>query len=92
VRFRISVHAGHGAPPDAIERLAGRLGPEQEDARFAGGGTEIVATYGEEAPIAMASDERQEIGRLALLKILEEVCETAPDLDFEWFAVSAGAP
>ena len=35
VKFRIAVHAGYGAPPDAIERLAGRLGPRHEHARFA---------------------------------------------------------
>lgn len=92
MRFRISVHAGYGAPADAIERLARELGSERDDARFSPRREEIVATWGEDAPVAMASDERQEIGRLALLKILEETCETAPGLDFEWFAVSAGLP
>jgi hypothetical protein len=36
----------------------------------------------------MASDERKEIGRLHLLKLVEEACEESPDLRFDWFAVS----
>jgi hypothetical protein len=89
VRFKIVVHAGYGAPANAIELLAERLGPAHEDARFTPGRDAIEATYGEEAPISMASDERAEIGRRALLEILDEVCDGAPELDFEWYAVSA---
>jgi hypothetical protein len=89
VRFTIAVHAGYGAPPDAIELLAKRLGSERDEARFTPTGDAIDATWGEEAPVSMASDERAQIGRRALLAILDEVCDDAPELAFEWFAISA---
>jgi len=37
----------------------------------------------------MERDEREEVGRLAVLDILQEVCERAPELTLDWFAVSA---
>jgi hypothetical protein len=88
VRFRIAPHSGQGAPPDAIERLAVRLGSSVEDAFFVKVGNEILATWGEDAPVAMERDEREELGRLALLGIIEEVCEETPDLRADWFAVA----
>ena len=89
MRFRIALHSGSGAPPDAIELLARRLGGELDDARFSASREEIVATFNEDAPVSMASDEREEIGRRALLEIVEEVCDSSPELDFAWFAISA---
>jgi hypothetical protein len=89
VRFRIAVHSNSGAPPDAIDLLAARLGSARDDARFSNSGDAIVASWGEEAPVSMASDERAEIGRRTLLDIVEEVCESSPELKFDWFAVSA---
>ena len=88
MRFRIAPHAGQGAPPDAIERLADRLGSSVEDAFFVKVGNEILATWGEDAPVAMERDEREELGSLALLGIIEEVCEETPDLRVDWFAVA----
>jgi hypothetical protein len=88
VRFRIAPHSGQNAPPDAIERLAARLGPGVDDAMFMRVGAEILATWGEDAPVAMERDEREELGRLALLEIIEEACEDAPDLRVDWYAVS----
>jgi hypothetical protein len=88
VRFTIGVHTGHGAPGDAIERLARQLGPERDEARFTLSGGEIDASWGEDVPVSMASDERKEIGRLQLLELVEEACEDA-GLSFDWYAISA---
>jgi hypothetical protein len=87
VRFRIALHSGHAAPPDAIDRLAERLGSSVDDAFFTRVGNEILATWGEDAPVAMERDEREELGRLALLEIITEICEEAPRLDIDWYAV-----
>jgi hypothetical protein len=89
VRFKIAVHSGHGAPPDAIARLAQALGSRRDDAHFTASASEIDATWGDEAPVSMERDEREELGREALLRIVEEVCEVAADLRFDWYAVSA---
>jgi hypothetical protein len=88
VRFTIAIHAGHGAPDDAIDRLARQLGPDRDEARFSLSGGDIDASWGEDVPVSMASDERKEIGRLHLLKLVEEACEESPDLRYDWFAVS----
>jgi hypothetical protein len=88
VRFRITLHSGFDAPADAIDRLEGLLGPSREDARFTRVGNEILASWGVDAPVAMERDEREEIGRRALLDMIGEVCDEAPDLKFDWFAVA----
>jgi hypothetical protein len=88
VRFRITVHSGFNAPDDALDMLAERLGRSREEARFQRRSTDIVAMWGDDVPVSMESDEREELGRLAVLGILEEVCESSPDLRLDWFAVS----
>ena len=89
VNFRITAHSGSGAPSDALELLLERLGPRREEARFARGTGEIRVSWGEDEPVSMESDEREEIGRLAVLGVLEEVCDRSPELRLDWFAVSA---
>jgi hypothetical protein len=89
MRIKIGVHAGFGAPGDAIERLAAKLGPAREDARFTLTGDEIAVRFSDDAPVSMESDEREEIGRAAVLEMIGEVCERSPDLKFDWYAVSA---
>ena len=89
MRFKIVVHSGFGAPEDAIERLAARLGPAREDARFTLSGREIAVSFSDDAPVSMESDERERIGRAAVLQILSDLCERASDLKFDWYAVSA---
>jgi hypothetical protein len=88
VRFRIGLHTGHKAPPDAVARLAERLGGRREEARFSLRGGELEAIWGEDAPSSMSRDERAEIGRSALLEIVGEACERAPGLRLDWFAIS----
>jgi hypothetical protein len=88
MRFRITVHSGFDTPDDALDILAERLGRDRDDARFERRSTDIVATWGEDAPVSMESDEREELGRLAVLGILEDICDSAPELKLDWFAVS----
>lgn len=56
---------------------------------FAKVGLGISATWEEDAPVSMESDERREIGRRAVLDIVIDVCGRAPELNSDWFAVSA---
>ena len=55
---------------------------------FAKVGTEIRATWREDAPVSMERDERVEMGRRAILNILQDVCDRTPELRFDWYAVS----
>jgi hypothetical protein len=88
VTFRITIHSGSTAPADALDLLWQRLdGYRGGDARFAKVDAQIRATWGEDAPISMERDEREEIGRRAVLDIVCEVCERAPELKSDWFAV-----
>jgi hypothetical protein len=54
---------------------------------FTKAGAAIVATWGADAPARMERDERAELGRRAVLEVVSEVCESSPDLEFDWFAV-----
>jgi hypothetical protein len=89
VNFGITRHSGFGAPEDALDMLWERLGPKREEASFARGRTEIRATWGVDIPVAMERDEREELGRTAILDIIRGVCEQAPELRLDWFAISA---
>jgi hypothetical protein len=89
VDFLITLHSGYGAPEGAIERLAEALGPRRGGARFGKVGREIRASWSEEMPISMERDEREELGRLAMLEILRDLCDgSSGELDLRWFAVS----
>jgi hypothetical protein len=89
VDFTITLHSGFAAPPDALERLSERLGRSRGAARFTAGVAEIRATWGADVAVSMERDEREEIGRLAVLEIVRDACEQTPDLKLDWFAVSA---
>jgi hypothetical protein len=72
-----------------MDLLWERLGASHDDASFIKVGAEIRATWGEDAPVlARRDDERSELGRRAVLAIVIDVCERAPELDSDWFAVS----
>lgn len=88
MRFSITVHSGSRAPADALDLLVARVGERYEDTRFSRAGREIRAVWGEDAPISMERDEREEVGRLAVLGVLERVCEEAPELQLDWYAVA----
>ncbi len=53
------------------------------------GGADIRAKWGEDAPVSMERDVREQIGRRAVLDIVQEVCERSSELMPDWFAVSA---
>ncbi|HLM85217.1 MAG TPA: hypothetical protein VK272_03410 [Solirubrobacteraceae bacterium] len=89
MQFRITPHSGFALPDDALDLLWARLGARREEVSFAKVGDEIRATTGEDAPVSMTRDERAEIGRRAVLHVVCDVCERAPELRSDWFAVSA---
>jgi hypothetical protein len=76
-------------PADAVERLWQALGGEHEHVRFARVGPDIRASTDEDTPTWMTHDERTEIGRRAILKLVGEVCEETGELKTDWFAVSS---
>lgn len=86
--FRITKHSDHAAPADAVDLLWQRLSASEDKARFARCGAEIRATWSEDEPIWVERDEREGIGRHAVLNIVYDVCASAPELHSDWFAVS----
>jgi hypothetical protein len=88
VKFSITRHAGSASPPDALGLLGQRLGSPREGVSFSTSGGEITATWREEGSFARTEDERAEVGRLAVLDALSAICERAPELKPDWFAVS----
>ncbi len=88
MEFKISRHSGRNAPADALDQLLRRLGEDRDRVGFARADTEIRATWREDTPISMERDVREEIGRRAVLDIVCKVCESAPELESDWYAVS----
>ena len=92
--FRITHHSGFAAPADALDLLWLRLDGRSDDICirdeiwFARDGTEIRATWRGDAPFSMERPEGEEFGRRAVLSIICDVCEHAPELESDWFAVS----
>ena len=87
MQFRISLHSGSGAPPDALDLLAERLGSSREGFSFAHAGGAITATWREGGPSNRTEEERAEIGRGEALGVVRGVCEREPGLKLDWFAV-----
>lgn len=88
MKFKITRHSGFAPPEDALDLLWQQLGADQEGMRFTRMGSAIMATVGEDAPVSMTRDERADIGRRAILEVVLDTCERAPDLESDWFAVS----
>jgi hypothetical protein len=88
MRFAITIHSGHGAPPDALERLWQRLGPNRDEASFALGDGEIAAEWREDEGDLEARETRAAVAREQVLEILREVSEEAPELELDWFAIT----
>lgn len=88
MRFKITHHSGFAAPADALDLLWARLGANRDGVSFAKVGREIRAMTKEDAPVSMTRDERTEIGRRAVLDIVRDACDGAPELKSDWFAVS----
>ena len=83
MNFRITRHAGWGAPENALDLLWERLGPRREEASFVRGRSDIRATWGVDVPIAMERDEREEVeveprgrtSRLARARVAHRGCD-----------------
>jgi hypothetical protein len=89
MKFAVTRHSGSGAPEDALDLLWQRLeGHRFEDVSFSRSGPEVTARASEDAPISMERDEREEIGRLAVLECVTTVCERVPELKSDWYAIS----
>jgi hypothetical protein len=89
VKFRITRHSGVASPSNALDLLAERLGPKREEVSFSTAGSEIRATWGENAQFSRAQEESAEIGRREVLDIVQSACEGDSELRSDWFAVSA---
>jgi hypothetical protein len=87
--FRITRHSGFAAPADAFDLLWQRLDANLDGTRFTKVGAGIRATWGGDMPSSIERHEREEIGRRAVFDIVCDVCERAPELKADWFAVSA---
>jgi len=89
VNFAVTRHADRRAPPDALERLWERLeGRRFQEITFRRAARYIRADTGHDSPVSMERDEREEIGRTEVLDCLREICERAPELQLDWYAVS----
>jgi hypothetical protein len=88
MKFRITRHATASPPEHALDLLSARMGNRHEDVSFARVGPEIRANLDRDDPVAMTHDERTDIGRRAVLGTVAEICERAPELELDWFAVS----
>lgn len=89
MKFAVTHHSRSGAPEDALELLWQRLASlRHEDVSFSRRGPEIVARASEDAPISMGREELEEIGRLAVLECVREVCDQHPELRTSWYAIS----
>jgi hypothetical protein len=88
VKFRITRHSGHLAPPDAMELLLRRLGARRDEVSFAMVGAEIRATTDEAEGDSQSRDSRVEASRRAVFDLIDEACRDAPELQSGWFAVS----
>jgi hypothetical protein len=88
MRFRITNHSRSGAPADALELLWARIqGRRFEDIVFNRGGNEIGASVGHDSPVSMERDEREEVSQREVLDCLREICDRAPELRIDWYAV-----
>lgn len=86
--YKITHHSGFVVPGDALDLLWQRVAGMRDEVRFAKVGAGLRATWGEDRLTATERDEREEIGRRAVLDVVCEVCANAPELKSDWFAIS----
>jgi hypothetical protein len=89
--YKITPHLGSPRPrwnAEAMDLLWHRLDLSRGDTAFLKVGNEITATWKLDSPLPVERDELIQLGRLAVLEIVRDVCRRAPELEFEWFAVS----
>ena len=88
MRFRITRHSGYVPPADAMELLLRRLGDRRDEVSFAMAGAGIIATSEDDEGDAEVREGRIAAGRRAVFDIVDKVCESAPELESDWYAVS----
>jgi hypothetical protein len=89
MEFRITTHAGYGAPVDAIASLWPHLREiVVENTEFAPGHDEITATRGHGEASRAVREERTEPERRAVLEAVREVCDRTAGLQSDWYAIS----
>jgi hypothetical protein len=86
--FRVTRHGAMTPPDHAMSLLSERLPKRREDVCFSKVGEEIGARLDRDESVSVTRDERVEIGRRAVLNTLAEICERAPELKLDWYAVS----
>jgi hypothetical protein len=88
MEFRITTHTGRGAPADAIESLWRHLQERTSRTRYSQRGrNEIRASSGYDEARQAIREERMERERRAVLEAVREVCDLAPELESDWYAV-----
>jgi hypothetical protein len=98
VYFTITLHAGfawhysRSAPPtDAIALLWARLeGTKKDELVFAKVGDRITVRAPDEPTVHMTRGEWIQTCRRAVMDLVSERCEQSPQLEWDWFALSAG--
>ena len=86
--FRIGRHSGFAAPADALELLLRRLGSQIDQVSFAMVGAEIRATTARSLGDATTREASLDVERRAIVDLISDVCDKAPELKSDWFAVS----
>jgi hypothetical protein len=71
-----------------MELLLRHLGAQVDEVSFAMVGNEIRATSGEGYGDSTTREIRVDVERRAIVDLIRDVCERAPELDSDWFAVS----
>jgi hypothetical protein len=90
VTFKITRHIALAAPADALTLLWPRLeGVRHDDMHFSNLGG-ITATMSDDPPLSMTRDEWSDTSRRTVLGVLSDLCEEAPELEFDWYAVGRG--
>ena len=88
MRFKVTRHSAERPPEGVVALLGERIPRRREDVMFTSVGGEIRARLDREDAVWMTQDERIEIGRQAVLEAVGEICERAPELKLDWYAVS----
>jgi hypothetical protein len=88
LRFKITIHSGHGAPPDAVDLLWERWATRIPEVTATRNGAHIAVTYGTFDGSAPAREARLVAARLELLDHVREICEMHPELRLSWYAVA----
>ena len=71
-----------------MELLLRRLGAQADEISFAIARDGIMATSPESPGDSTTREIRVEVERQAIVDLIRDVCERAPELESDWFAVS----